>query len=354
MKDQEILIIGQGLTGTILSYLLYKQGIEHKVLDNNHKNAATLAAAGIINPITGRRYVKSWMIDSLIPAAKLFYGDIQDFLKIDILRETSIIRALNNPGQEHNWINSIDRPDYDVYAEENGSLRGYQDFVREKDSYGIIKQALQVDIAKMICSYKDFLNSTGNLITGEFDFNVIDLDQPTIKFEEFNFKKVVFCEGYRVIENPLFNHIPFEHSKGESFTLQIDGLETREILRDDIFLVPLGKNQFWCGGGYEWIYENDQPTLRFKKSWTAKIDDLLKVPYKMSDQKAGIRSTVVDRRPILGNHPDFNNIYLFNGMGTKGTSLSPYWAEKLLEFMLEGKPLDKEVDVNRFERKEKA
>ena len=62
MAEYKYLIVGQGLAGTVLSYQLLKNGIPHKVLDDGHLSAATLAAAGLINPITGRRYVKSWTV----------------------------------------------------------------------------------------------------------------------------------------------------------------------------------------------------------------------------------------------------------------------------------------------------
>ena len=72
-RESHVLIVGQGIAGTVLSYKLSQRNISHKVLDNNHQSAATHAAAGLINPITGRNYVKSWMIDDLLPEACLLY-----------------------------------------------------------------------------------------------------------------------------------------------------------------------------------------------------------------------------------------------------------------------------------------
>jgi len=65
--------------------------------------------------------------------------------------------------------------------------------------------------------------------------------------------------------------------------------------------------------------------------------------------KAGIRPTVKDRRPFLGAHPDHNNLYVFNGLGTKGVSLAPYFAKHLVDHMVDGVELMKEVSIGRFE-----
>ena len=92
MEKQRFLIVGQGLAGSIVSQKLFARNIAHTVVDDNHKSAATKAAAGIINPITGRRYVKSWMIDKLLPVAKSTYKDFEKLLSYNFLSEQNILR----------------------------------------------------------------------------------------------------------------------------------------------------------------------------------------------------------------------------------------------------------------------
>jgi len=47
----------------------------------------------------------------------------------------------------------------------------------------------------------------------------------------------------------------------------------------------------------------------------------------------------------LDNRPRF---LIFNGLGTKGVSLAPYWAEELSKLIIQQKDLPKEVDIRRF------
>ena len=63
---------------------------------------------------------------------------------------------------------------------------------------------------------------------------------------------------------------------------------------------------------------------------------------------AGIRPTVKDRRPLVGQHEKYSNLYILNGLGTRGVMIAPYVAEKLFNFIEKGEDLDKEIDVNRF------
>ncbi len=65
----DILIIGQGISGTFLSWYLQQEGFSFLVIDQPQSNTASKVAAGAINPVTGRRIVKDLMIDEVLPFA---------------------------------------------------------------------------------------------------------------------------------------------------------------------------------------------------------------------------------------------------------------------------------------------
>jgi 2-polyprenyl-6-methoxyphenol hydroxylase-like FAD-dependent oxidoreductase len=67
--QKDFIIVGQGAAGTFLSWYLLKEGFDIIVIDQVDKKAASYTAAGMINPVTGRRIVKSWMIDEIMPFA---------------------------------------------------------------------------------------------------------------------------------------------------------------------------------------------------------------------------------------------------------------------------------------------
>ncbi|MBT8189703.1 MAG: FAD-dependent oxidoreductase [Bacteroidia bacterium] len=349
-KPQQILIVGQGLAGTLLSYQFLTHNIEHKVVDNHHANSSTLAAAGLVNPITGRRYVKSWMIDELLDFAKPIYRGLERLLDIKLVTHLEVIRSLQNVSQENLWNTATSRPGYNEYASDNDSAGSYTGFVNQRFAYRRIKQALQVNVSELIKAYRLFLQEKDMLIDDDFNFSF----KPEMnEFSLYNtrFSHIVFCEGYKAVENPFFNYLPFQPSKGESFELEIHGLIPMEILRDEIFLVPMGENRIWSGGGYAWKYDDDFPSEKFSAEWTKKLDDLLMAEYRINTHRAGVRPSVKGRRPLLGKHPLYERLIIFNGLGTKGTSLGPYFANHLYEYLFEDGQLLNEVNIQRFDVK---
>ena len=85
----DYLIIGQGISGTFLSYYLKKEEKRFLVIDNNYTNSPSKIAAGIINPVTGRRLVTVWMVDEILPFAWKAYQEIGHDLAITAISQKS-------------------------------------------------------------------------------------------------------------------------------------------------------------------------------------------------------------------------------------------------------------------------
>ena len=347
MEKQRFLIVGQGLAGSIVSQKLFARNIAHTVVDDNHKSAATKAAAGIINPITGRRYVKSWMIDKLLPVAKSTYKDFEKLLSYNFLSEQNILRSLSTNQEENTWHEAVSRPGYEDYVVK-ANWNNYKALVQERQSYGEITEAMQVNVRELISAYRVFLKRHGLLVESSFDAAGYDYDAQLYEYKGQSYSGLIFCDGYKSSLHPLFQNLPFQPAKGESFIVSTKQTLPIKILRDKIFLAPMNENEFWTGGGYQWNGLTELPTATFATEWTAKLDDLLKVPYTIIEHRAGIRPSVKGRRPLIGQHKKYKRVYLFNGMGTKGTSLAPYWAERFMDLLLHKQEISPEVDLNRF------
>ena len=87
----EYLIIGQGICGTMLSWFLQQAGQRFLIIDNDLPDAPSKVAAGIINPVTGRRFAYSWMIDTVMPFAVQTYQQIGQFLDKELVVQKDII-----------------------------------------------------------------------------------------------------------------------------------------------------------------------------------------------------------------------------------------------------------------------
>ena len=92
-----------------------------------------------------------------------------------------------------------------------------------------------------------------------------------------------------------------------------------------------------------------QPTEKGKEWLLTKLKKLLHHPFEVVEHRAAIRPTVQDRRPLLGVHPKHKQLYVFNGLGTRGVLMGPLLADWLFQFMEYQKDLPSEVAIDRFE-----
>ncbi|MEL6925977.1 MAG: FAD-dependent oxidoreductase, partial [Bacteroidota bacterium] len=108
------------------------------------------------------------------------------------------------------------------------------------------------------------------------------------------------------------------------------------------------KDCYWIGSTYEREFEDEQPTAHGKAHLAEALENILSVPFEILEHRAAIRPTVMDRRPLLGTHASYPQLSIFNGLGAKGASLGPYWSNEMADFLVLGKPLHPEVDIQRF------
>lgn len=347
MPSFDYIIVGQGVAGSILDFSLRKNGLHGIVIDNGHKDAASKVAAGVINPLTGRKYVKSWMIDELLPRAQEVYGQLSKLIGVPLFHDRNIIRALHNIKEENEWELKINSEESKHFKADNAELEQYEPVINAAMSYGELQSGMQVHLPVLIRAYKQFLLKYKFIVEQEFNFDKLELHDDHISYETIKAETIIFAEGYRVKSNPYFSHLAHEPSKGEALLIKIENCDPQKILKQKLSFVPFGDGVFWVGSGYEWEFKDANPTASEKEKMIKILDKNLKVPYKIIDHIAAIRPTVLDRRPYIGPHYNHKNIYIFNGFGTKGASLVPYWAEHLMRHMCFKEPISPFVSLER-------
>ncbi|MEN1786080.1 MAG: FAD-dependent oxidoreductase, partial [Bacteroidota bacterium] len=178
----------------------------------------------------------------------------------------------------------------------------------------------------------------------------LGLKNEQVHYKNITAEKIIFCEGYKAAINPFFAHLPYESAKGEALILRIPNLQTADIIKKHYFIVPLENDLFWFGSNYEWDDLTDDPTDTGRRFLEEQLRGILKVDYEVVDHLAAVRPVLKDRRPVLGYHTDHPEIAIFNGLGTKGTSIAPYWAKEMVALLTKEKALSAEVHLARFDR----
>lgn len=351
-KEIDYIIVGQGVAGTLLHYFLKKEGKKVVVIDNHHQSAASKIAAGTINPVTGRRYVKSWLVEKLIPFAKRTYQALEQDLGIHFYNPMPILRTLANRREALAWEDRLLNEYYEQYMKEEADLGNYQGFVNENHQYGEVKQSAQVEVKKLVETYRKRLEEDGEIISEAFDFEKLTLKTESIQYNELEAQKIIFCEGDQAKKNPFFNYLPFLGTKGEVLIVKIPNTNFQSMLKQRIFIIPLPNDLYWIGATSYKEYENDIPSTEGKQYLIEHLKEIIDVPFEVIEHKAAIRPTVKDRRPFLGLHPLYPQLAIFNGLGTKGASLGPYFAHQMTAFLTTDKPFMKEVNIERYNNRE--
>jgi glycine/D-amino acid oxidase-like deaminating enzyme len=344
----DFLIVGQGISGSLLYYTLAKAGASCMLIDENKPNSASKVAAGLINPVTGRRLVKSWIMDDLIPAFKKLYGEIEDDFNIQCLRETALTWHL--PA-----IDIVEAFEKRVHAQtefiEEVNTSDERNFFNLPFKAGNISPCYIVNVQLVLDAIRSKAEQSGSLLNEKFDHQHLHFSNGLVRYKDIQAGKIIFCEGSSATNNPWFANLPYSLNKGEALILSIEELPRNKIYKFKQTLVPLpGNSLWWYGSNYIWDFKDDLPTSGYKEASERELKIWLKLPFSIVDHKAAIRYATVERRPFVGLHPLHIALGIFNGWGTKGCSLVPYFAEHFANSLLNPSPLNPEVDIRRFKR----
>ena len=334
MRKFDYIIVGQGIAGTTLSYELLRRGHTVCVVDKGIEGSSSYIAGGVINPITGRNYVKSWRIDDFLPEAMTFYTDVGKLLKSEVpyYRPMDIWWFLKDVQKENNWLTKACSPAHEQYM----LARPFEEdvsYIQEGHTYGIYKVqgGGRVDSVRLLSDYRHYLSENGSLLEADFQIDKATISD-TIQFQDIHAEHIIFCDGYRSYQNPYFENLPFRITQGEFFILHIPDLEVDAMIKLKQTLIPLGNSNYWYGATYDWDADPSKPLVKVEKDFLLKgLNQVLSVPYEIVHHKVGLRPTTVDRRPLLKQSQTQSNVYLFNGMGSKGFSQAPLLAKEFVD-----------------------
>lgn len=341
----DYLIVGQGVSGTFLSWYLGQFGKRYMVIDDNKPNSASRVAAGIINPVTGRRLVKTWMIDELIPFAKSVYSKLGNELNIHALTECMVRDFFPTPQMRSTFMTRIEE---DSSYLDMADQTEYDQQLNYSFGYGTIRPAFLIHLKSILTAWRNVLVSENKLIEHTFNANELNFSDNGVRYQNIQARKIIFCDGAGAAATAWFGALPFAFNKGECLLVEIPGLARDSILKKGISLVPLYDDVFWAGSTYEWHYEDDQPSAAFYKRTVTLLKDFLKIPFNVVGHEAALRPATLERRPFVGFHPGNPAIGILNGMGTKGCSLAPYYARQLADHLCNGREIDPAAVVRRF------
>jgi glycine/D-amino acid oxidase-like deaminating enzyme len=347
----DYLIIGQGLAGSVVAWKLLKAGKSIFVINNTLANQASQVAAGQYNPVSGRNLAVSWLAEQIFPVMESFYQEIENNFSIKLLYAYPLFRPFLCQEDRARYLADRGISKGAAYIELLDPTCTLADFW---NPYGglIIRQAGYVDLPCFLASIRSYLQKLGCYQEHQFIYEKLKLNKYNVKYQAIEARSIIFCDGVQVRQNPFFSFLPFSLVKGELLTIALEK-SLDKIYNRSIYIVPnLGQHAI-VGSTYDWEDLSIQPTSQAREKLEKALKERFKIPYHLVCQKAGIRPATFDRRPFIGIHPNYPQMSIFNGLGTKGVSLCPYLADRFVTYLLGELDLPNEVKIGRLARKNK-
>lgn len=344
----DFIIVGQGLAGSVLALELVKRKKNIIVFDEPEKNRASLIAAGLFNPVTGKLMTRTWKAAELFSALRFFYSEAEQVIKKKCFYPMPLYRPFLSVEEQNEWMGKSAESGMLDHIEKVFAHSTYGSDVNDYFGGLLLKNCGYLDTTAFLSGVRQMLIESNCFKDVYFDETKVGWSDREVRYEGIRADKIIYANGLGAQQSIFFNQLPLRALKGE--TLLIKTASTFErIYNRGVYLVPVGeKGVYKVGATYNTKDKTGAATAEGKSELVEKLNGLIKVSYDIIGQDWGFRPTTPDRRPVLGAHPDHPNLVIFNGLGTKGVSLAPYFASQMAQWLCGEGEIEKAVRVSRF------
>ncbi|WP_298478036.1 FAD-binding oxidoreductase [uncultured Maribacter sp.] len=345
----DYLVVGLGLAGISFCEQLQKNNRTFKVVSNNSQTSS-IVAGGLYNPVILKRFTLAWNAKEQLELAKPFYAALEKKLQVKLDYKVPVYRKFASIEEQNLWFEAADKIALQPFLSTK-IIKNTNNAIEAPFGFGEVLNTGRIDTNTLVKKYAEYLEGLELLEKEVFSFTDLKHTIEGVHYKSIKAKKIVFATGYGLKSNPYFNYLPLNGTKGELLTISAPQLKEENVIKSSVFTIPMGKSLYRVGATYKWKDKTNAPTIEAKEELLKKLDTFLKCSYHVIDHKAGIRPTVADRRPLLGRHPEHNNMFVLNGFGSRGVMIAPYASKVLLNHIEHNASLPKEIDISRFTKK---
>ncbi len=342
----DFIIVGQGLAGSLLAWRLLQNDCRILIVDNAAENASQIAA-GLINPVTGLRLVKTAGVDAFLPLARQCYAELASYFKCNFYIEQPMLRLLRKPEEKLAYTKRQQDQQYDCYL---GRLFARAEFPEcsSTDPWLEQTQTGYLLTRPLLQQLKTYFIASGCYLASSFNYPELEIAK-TVSWRQYQAKRIIFCEGFLGMQNPWFAHLPFQPVKGEILTLQ-HGSRLQNMLNYGEWFIPLSGQQARVGATFSHDLNQTEPSVAAR---TALLYNLAQISPSLAAsqvlaQHVGVRPSTLDKQPFVGLHPRYPQLGIFNGFGAKGSLLIPALSQQFVQHLLHDAALPKECHVQRY------
>ncbi len=342
-KTVDYIIVGQGLAGTWIGFQLIKKGYSIMVVNHSSLSNSSWVAGGLYNPLLAKRQKLSYLAHEIYPHIESVYEEIETYINHSVLKAEPIQYIIESIEELNTWSVLCETEAYKPFVK----MIDFVDVPSIDAPYGgvQIQHSGWVNIPELLQAFRAKLVAEMAYLDEVFMQEDLLINAEGVNYKGIKAKGIVYAQG-----TPTFHQgiIRLKPAKGEILRVNIPQLEFSFIPQQGVFMLPLGDGNFKIGSTFEWKDLSDRTTEEGKEQLLKKWQNYYKGAFTITGQEAGVRPSSNDRRPILGALDQDKKSFVFNGLGSKGVALAPYFSLQLANFITEGTAIDKEVDLKRF------
>lgn len=348
--ERDVLIVGQGLAGSLLAWNLERRGLRTLVIDENHHQSSSMVAAGLINPVTGIRLVKTHNLENCLPTALSTYRYLGKEFHQRFFHPRPMLRLFKSDRDQKLWRRKFSDTEYQQWIQEQFPPGDAPEQVLAPMGGFRQSHTGYVDLPALLKRLKGWLDAKSAYSSAKFNPDDCRMSNGAVQWRQYTAKRLVLCQGHSARHCPWFGYLPFQVVKGETLTLRAAHLDQRYIINRGHWLLPTADGDARFGASYDRENLNTDTTQKARDELLDALPHLVKNPrdFHIVRQAAGIRPATLDTQPFLGPHPTHSRLFIFNGFGSKGSLLVPWYAERFSEFLIGNESLPSDADVARY------
>ena len=346
LRKIDYIVVGCGLAGISFCEKLKQHNKSFLVFDDNSQQSS-IVAGGLYNPVTLKRFTSVWKSATQLKTALPVYKNIESTLDLVLDYKVPVKRRFTSLEEQNNWFIASDKDGLKDYLSTT-LIENTNPNIDANFKLGQVLETGRLDTKLLVKNYKANLKDNSQLIEDSFNYNAISFKEDSIHYNNTVANHIVFAEGFGIKQNPFFKQLPLNGTKGQLLTIYAPDLKLNYVLKSSVFVIPLGEDIYRVGSTYEQKDKTNTITQEAREILLERLKTFIKCDFKVINQVAGVRPTVKDRKPLIGRHQTNKNVYLLNGLGSRGVMIAPYVANQLYNYIENNCPLDKEIDCSRF------
>lgn len=345
-KKTDYIIVGAGLAGISLALELVIRGKQVILFDCHQPSDSSRIAAGIIHPIVPKGARLTWMGNAVFPLIEDWYKEWEARLESTFYQPLSGYQIHPNEETAAFWQKRSHTAEMNAWMHpvQDSKLTG----ITSEYGYTPISQCARLNTVAFLEAALSWLRKKIEIRHTEFEYQDLSHVANEWYYGDEKSGGVIFCQGIKVMNNPWFQHLHFHPTAGDILTLNFNNNLPAALYKNRNWLVPDGNGNWLAGSTFHKGSLNTEPMAEDADRLQEQIRLWTDLPFTLLNHKRGVRPTVEGRRPYLGEHSEAKGIYIFNGLGSKGSSLIPWLSPMMAEFLCHGKYLHPDVNISRF------